>query len=310
MRTWYRPLRGVGLAAVLVGGAALSSALAAPPARAGGSRAPSSKASFTRASDNQQTLHRKRGPFYGLRVNSMDVDGKVVVLSCFRYRCPQLDGDGRPDRYTVVRSIHVDRDVDVTDCDEILGSALGDRAVRYRAITRTTRWIRDRGPNGRTPIGGFIGRMDIDAVVKVGGGEAVLPYLDFAIVGTQGLRPRRGDPDATEETDEKSRCDAPFHDEGYYDGRFDRRGLRRLAALVAGDELAIARLRRLAQTRFVGTFEGRTFLDEDRVRDFDFCELDRVVWWMDGVAGFRCRRPPEVSDESPTDVAETPAVAR
>ena len=58
--------------------------------------------------------------------------------------------------------------------------------------------------------------------------------------------------------------------------------------------------------------ENRTFLDEDRVREFDFCELDRVVWWMDGIAGFRCKRPPDVADESPTDVADadTPSVAR
>ncbi len=183
---------------------------------------------------------------------------------------------------------------------------------RRGSITRTTRWIRDVGPNARTPVGGFVGRMDIDAVIAVGDGEGVLPYLDFGIIGTQGLRPRRADPEATEATDETSRCDAPFHDEGYYDGRFDRRGLRRLAGLVKGDELAIARLRRLAQTRFIGTFEGRTFLDDDRVREFDFCELDRVVWWMDGIAGFRCKRPPDVADESPTDVvdADTPSVAR
>ena len=210
----------------------------------------------------------------------------------------------------MVRSIHVDDDVTVGDCDEILGRALGDRVIRYRAITRTTRWIRDTGPNGRSPVGGFVGRMDIDAVIRVGDGEGVLPYLDFGIIGTQGLRPRRADPEATEETEETSRCDAPFHDEGYYDGRFDRRGLRRLAKLVDGDELAIARLRRLAQTRFVGTLEGRTFLDEDRAREFDFCELDAVAWWMDGIAGFRCKKPPEVDDESPGDVSDVPSVAR
>jgi hypothetical protein len=183
--------------------------------------------------------------------------------------------------------------------------------VSYRAITITTRWIRDVGPNGRTPVGGFIGRMDIDALVRIGDSQGYLPYLDFGLIGTQGLRPRRGDPDAAADENETTRCDAAFHDEGYYDGHFDRRGLKRLLGVVGDDPIAIARLRRLASTRIVGTFEGRTRLDEDREGLYDFCELDEVVWWMDGIAGHRCKKPPEVNDRTPDDVVlDTPRSAR
>ncbi len=300
-------IRAVSGALLFVGGAAL-----VPLVTPDVAHARPENAGFTRSADNDVTLQERRGPFYGLRVNSMDVDAEAKVLAVFRYRCPPLIENGRADTYHVVRSIQADRDVAVGDCDEILGTLLGDRAVRYQAVFRTTRWIRDVGPNGETPVGGFLGTMDIDAVVRFGDGEVLLPYLDFRMVGTQGLRPRRGDPDTTPDADEVGRCDAPFHDEGYYDGVFDRRGLRRLASVVDGDALAIERLRRLAATRFVGTFEGRTFLDEARERRFDFRELERVVWWMDGVAGFRCRKAPDVADDSPPDVtpAELPSAAR
>jgi len=299
-------LRSVAIAALLVGGTAAIPLLAIDEAEAGPSRA-----LFARDSDNERTIHVRRGPFFGLRVNSMDVESDALVFACFQYRCPALAPDGAPDKYQVVRSAQVDLDVDVGECDELLGRALGDRVRSYRAITITTRWIRMIGPNGRTPVGGFIGRMDIDALVRVGDNQGYLPYLDFRLIGTQGLRPRRGDPDAAEDAGETTRCDAVFHDEGYYDGRFDRHGLRRLLNLVDGDAVAIARLRRLASTRIVGTFEGRTRLDNDREREFDFCELDEVVWWMDGIAGYRCKKPPEVSNSTPTDVInDTPRVAR
>ncbi len=298
-------LRSAGLAALLVGGAAVLPALTVPEAEA----APG-KALFARDSDNDRALHPRRGPFFGLRVNSMDVESNARVLACFRYRCPPLAPDGAPDEYQVVRSAQVDLDVKIGECDEVLGRALGDRAISYRATTITTRWIRTVGPNGRTPVGGFIGRMDIDALVRIGDHTGYLPYLDFRLIGTQGLRPHRGDPEAEPDARETTRCDAAFHDEGYYEGQFDRRGLRRLLGVVDGSALAIARLRRLASARIVGTFEGRTQLDESAASEFDFCKLDSVAWWMDGIAGYRCRKPPEVSDESPTDTIDTPRAAR
>jgi hypothetical protein len=302
----HRTLRSAAFAALLVGGATALPLLTVDNADAGPSRA-----RFARDSDNDRTLDVRRGPFFGLRVNSMDVASDALVFACFRYRCPSLAPDGAPDRYHVVRSAQVDLDVDVGECDELLGRALGDRVVSYRAITITTRWIRDVGPNGRTPVGGFIGRMDIDALVRIGDSQGYLPYLDFGLIGTQGLRPHRGDPDAEADANETTRCDAVFHDEGYYDGHFDRRGLRRLLGVVGDDPIAIARLRRLASTRIVGTFEGKTRLDEDRASPYDFCELDEVVWWMDGIAGYRCKKPPEVDDSTPADVAlETPRAAR
>lgn len=301
----HRTLRCAVPAALLVAGAAALPAFTVEEAEARPGRA-----LFARESDNDRDLHVRRGPFFGLRVNSMDVDSDALVFAAFRYRCPALAPDGSPDRYHVIRSIQVDLDVEVGDCDELLGRALGDRALSYRAITTTTRWIRDVGPNGRTPVGGFIGRMDIDALVRVGDAEGYLPYLDFGLIGTQGLRPRRGDATTTPDENESTRCDAVFHDEGYFDGRFDRRGLRRLLNAVDGDPLSVARLRRLAETRIVGTFEGRTFLDQGGQGPFDFRELDRVVWWMDGIAGYRCRTPPDVTNDSPNEAFDAPRAAR
>jgi len=302
----HRTLRSAALATLLVTGAAALPTLTAEQAEARPARA-----RFARESDNDRALHVRRGPFFGLRVNSMDVKSNALVFACFQYRCPALAPDGAPDEYQVVRSAQVDLDVDVGECDELLGRALGDRVDSYRAITITTRWIRRIGPNGRTPIGGFIGKMDIDAKLNVGDHQGYLPYLDLFLIGTQGMRPHRGNPNAAVDVNEPTRCDAVFHDEGYYDGHFDRRGLRRLLNLVDGDSIAAQRLRRLASTRIIGTFEGRTELNEDRDGQFDFCELDKVSWWMDGIAGYACKRPPDVADDTPIDVVnDTPRAAR
>ncbi len=287
--------RSMAVAAVLVGGTA-----AAPFVLTDDADARPGRGDYTSDVDNRRPLHRKRGPFYGIRVNSMDFDGEAKVLASYSYRCPPLGPDGTPEVYHVVRSIQADTDVDVTDCDEVLERAFGGRDVTFSAVATTTRWIRDTGPNGTTPVGGFLGHMDLDATFAGGpDGTVTIPMLDFRMIGTQGLRPRRGDPDASSDPGEVTRCDAPFHDEGYYDARVDPKGLRKLVRRFGDDNLVVDRLRRLGHSVIAGTFEGRTFLAADRERAHDFAELDRVVWWMDGVVGFQCRPPDAAVDTRP-----------
>ena len=271
-----------------------------------GSAEAASRVEISRPQLADKSLHHRRGPFFGLRVNSFDVDAEAKVTGCYTYKCPPIVDDGPRTRYHVVRSIQKDDDVRVTDCDEVLIRAFGGREVSFSAFVRSVRWIRDIGPNGRTPVGGFLARMDLDATFAAGpGGSVTFGMLDYSIIGTQGLRPRRGDVSTTPDADETSRCDAPFHDEGYYEARVDRKGARLIQRLFGDDNVLIRRLKRLNKSVIVGTLEGRTDIRDDSRGPYDFCALNRVTWWFDGLVGYRCRKLPEPAvDTRPVDQPE------
>ncbi len=295
---WNRTSRSALTAAALVGAVAAGPFLSGSEAEA---RPSAARDHFTRPSDNDRRIHPRRGPFFGLRVNSMNVDAAAKVLSCFTYRCKGLAMNAPVETYQLVRSIHVDPKVDATACDEILLSAFNGHKMRFRSTSRTTRWIRDKGPNGVTPVGGFVGHMDIDAVFVADDGATIrVPYLEFRMIGTQGLRPHAGSGDVGASAD--SRCASPYHDEGYYHGGLSVRGLRRILKEVGSDPANVAVLRRLHRNIVAGTFEGRIKL-ADGADDYDFCEIERVAWWFDGLLGYACRPR---RTEAPADKLDPP----
>lgn len=290
---WTSHLRTAGLAGALVAAAAAAPFVASTDAEA----RPDRGGDYTSRSDNARALHDRRGPFFGLRMNSFDVNSdKLRVVACFRYRCAPIrdDAPGVGSRYTVLREHHFDEDVNVTDCDEVLRRAFAGREVRFAALVSSTRWIRDVGPNGKTPIGGFLADMTLYATFAAGDtGRVTFPMLDFWMVGTQGMRPRRGDPATDADPGETTRCDAPFHDEGWYTGRVNRKGVKKLIRMFGDDNVLVNRLRRLHASVIAGTFEGGTRLRDDSA-PYDFCNLAAVAWWFDGLVGYRCR--PQRSD--------------
>ncbi len=277
------------LTAVAVVGLAAAPFIGTTPAEAKNRRGKSAVASFANERDNTRPVDDTRGPFFGLRVNSMDVGAAVKVVSCWDYRCPGIQ-PGTSETYQFVRSIQVDRELSTTQCDEIFGP-ITDEGVRYRVQADTSRWIRDIGPNGITPVGGWIGRMRIVAVVQ-GCEDSVhrAVLFDVGLIGTQGLRPRRGITPVVD-TAEAGRCSAPFHDEGYYQGSPHKPGLRLLNKYFGDDTVAIAHLKTISESVLIGTFEGRLGVDADAADPFDFCQLRKVGWWFDGVMGYRCRMP-------------------
>ncbi len=302
--SWRIPRLILAAGALVAAVAALPLVLPAPDAQAAGDHTP--RGPFLREADNDRSVHPVRGPFFGLRVNSMDIGGEVKVSACFDYKCAGLHPASTPQPYHLVRSGHVDNNVQTTDCDEVLRRAFGDRELRFRAVTRTTRWIRDVGPNGVTPVGAFIGHTSIDAVFKNDNDVTVrVPYMSFRLVGTQGLRPHRGSPDFDPDLNEDSRCHAPFHDEGYYQGGLNLRGVARLLRELKNDRAAVEILRRLRKSVIAGTFEGGIRLKAGRDDTYDFCELTEVKWWFDGVLGYACpqSRKDRANDRTPVDTA-------
>lgn len=293
---WRGVSCAAGLAALLVTGTALAAGVAAPAQPAndaeddGGPIDPPTRGGFCDAADAVRPIRRDKGPFFGLRVNSMDLRAEAKRVACLEYACHDLlPGEGSR-RYQLVRNVWRGGVAPNEHCDETLAAPLPEGAdVRYEAFLRTTRWVRDTGPNGETPVGGFVGEMKIDAARGSGEDTLRLPLVELRLIGTQGLRPGRGDPmDALASSDK--RCSAPLHEEGFYQGGFDRRGLAflaRVAQLQGGD---VAPFRALAGARIVGTFEGQLTLGEaDDARPYRFEDLASGVWWFDGLLGWRCR---------------------
>jgi hypothetical protein len=286
-----------GLAALLVTGTALAAGVAdANPADDaaddGGRIDAPTRGGFCDAADAVRPIRRDKGPFFGLRVNSMDVRAEAKRVACLEYACHDLlPGEGSR-RYQLVRTVWRGGVSPNEHCDETLAAPLPAGAdVRYEAFLRTTRWVRDRGPNGETPVGGFVGEMKIDAARGSGEDTLRLPLVALRLIGTQGLRPGRGDPSALDLAAPDKRCSAPLHEEGFYQGGFDRRGLAFLARVAQEQGGDVAPFRALAGARIVGTFEGQLTLaesDEDN-RPYRFCNLKSGVWWFDGLLGWRCR---------------------
>jgi len=283
--------RAVSIAAALAAGGvtiALAATAAAPDAEA----APRGDGVFLPAGrffdgrDQDRKVDERRGPFYGLRVHSMDAGGDATNVACFEYSCEGLRPDESPVRYDLVRTVYKVR-VAPTDCDEVFGLPLPPAAdVRgWRGVLGQTRWMRRHGP-GATPIGGFVGRMFIAAVV--GESEREIPAFDIRMAGTTGLRPMRGDPDDASARDD-GRCTAPKHDEGWYVGRVDRRALLLFAKEHGDREGVLPMLRKIDQSALAGTFEGHLDVHVANDGTVDYCDIQRGAWWFDGLLAWKCR---------------------
>jgi hypothetical protein len=290
---WRGTLSAAGLAALLVTGTAIAAGAADPAQNVkddGGRIDPPTSGGFCDEGDAVRTIRPDKGPFFGIRVNSMDVRAEAKRVACLEYACDGLlPGDGSK-RYQLVRNVWRGGVAPNESCDEVLAAPLPAGAeVRYETFIRTTRWVRDVGPDGETPVGGFVGEMRIDAARGAGDATIRLPLVALRLIGTQGLRPGRGDPtDALAGSDK--RCGAPLHEEGFYQGGFDRRGLAFLARLAQEQGGSVEPFRTLAGARIVGTFEGQLTLDPTAdVRPYRFCNLASGVWWFDGLLGWRCR---------------------
>ena len=287
-------MSAAGLAALLVTGTALAAGAAEPAGNVqddGGRIDPPTRGGFCDEADAVRPIRSDRGPFFGIRVNSMDLRAEAKRVACLEYACQGLlPGDGSQ-RYQLVRNVWRGGVAKNEDCDEVLAAPLPEGAdVRYEAFLRTTRWVRDHGPNGETPVGGFVGEMQIDAARGTGDQTLRLPLVDLRLIGTQGLRPGRGDPSEAVLAASDKRCGAPLHEEGFYQGGFDRRGLTFLARIAHEQGGSIEPYRALAGARIVGTFEGQlTLAPTDDVRPYRFCNLESGVWWFDGLLGWRCR---------------------
>jgi hypothetical protein len=289
-------LPAAGLAALLVAGTALAGGVASPAQNAddvkddGGPIDPPTRGGFCDEADVVRTIRPDKGPFFGLRVNSMDMRAEAKRVACLEYACHGLlPGDGSK-RYQLVRNVWRGGVAANEPCDEVLAAPLPEGAeVRYEAFLRTTRWVRDVGPNGETPVGGFVGEMKIEAARGTGDATLRLPLVELRLIGTQGLRPGRGDPAESVLAASDKRCGAPLHEEGFYQGGFDRRGLAFLARIAREQGGSIEPFRALAGARIVGTFEGQlTLYPTADVRPYRFCDLESGVWWFDGLLGWRC----------------------
>ena len=291
---WSGSFSAAGLAALLVTGTALAAGAADPAQNVkdeGGPIDAPTRGGFCDAADAVRTIRPDKGPFFGIRVNSMDVRAEAKRVACLEYACRGLlPGDGSK-RYQLVRNVWRGGVTPDAGCDETLAAPLPEGAdVRYEAFLRTTRWVRDVGGNGETPVGGFVGEMQIDAARGTGADTLRLPLVALRLIGTQGLRPGRGDPAENVLAAQDKRCSAPLHEEGFYQGGFDRRGLAFLARLAHEQGGSIEPFRMLAGARIVGTFEGQLTLDPTAdVRPYRFCNLESAVWWFDGLLGWRCR---------------------
>ena len=255
--------------------------------------APSSSSNdHTRGLDHERPIRPSKHAFFGLKVNSMDVEGDARTLACYEYVCPGILPNDQPHRYQFVRHAYRNAGLNALLCDEILPIAFVGHTVTYSADVLTSRWMRRRGPSG-TPIGGFVGKLYVNATVTVGNDverTVRIPFLDINLIGTTGLRPGRST-NAVDSRTVVDRCNAPLHDEGYYQGVFHRKGLRVIERLVRPDSAAHIRiLRRLAGSVIAGTFEGRLSLPQGVADTADYCDLTTARWWFDGLLGYRCRK--------------------
>ena len=285
MRRWASSAVAAG---VLVAGTAFAAGGASVTVDAGADvDARVHRGGFGDPADLRRVPPWRRGPEYGLRVNSMDVAADAMNLAWFEYACEGLAPGEGSRRYQLVRTAYLGAVTPDKDCDEILRFVVPpDASVRYEARMITTRWVRDVGPNGVTPVGGFLGVMNV-SVTR--GDLAPVSIFNVRLAGTQGLRPQRGDPTDSTVVD-GDRCAAPLHDEGVYAGGFDRRGLTRLARVSqdAGGAPPQA-FRKLLNSRILGTFEGRLELAPTAdVRPYRFGHIAKAAWWFDGLVGWRC----------------------
>lgn len=282
---WKRWATSLGLAGAMVTGTALAAGGASDAA---GVKAPPARGGLGDPADAARVVDADRGPFYGIRVNAMDLRADAKRVACFEYAIAGiLPGEGA-ERYQLVRTAwrgDVTRDA---DCDEVLGLPFpAEAAVRYVGRMVTTRWIRDVGPNGKTPVGGFVGELAVDVTRGDSADAPVLPLLALRVIGTQGLRPSRGD----EFGIAGDRCSAPPHDEGFYQGGYDRRTLTVLARVAQDAGRPVETFRILANARIVGTFEGELTLDPTMdPRPNRFCALSSGTWSFGGLLGWRAKR--------------------
>jgi hypothetical protein len=303
MRCWASSAVAAG---VLVAGTAFAAGGASVSVEAEVSSSVS-RGGFGDHADSRRVPTWRRGPFYGLRVNSMDVAAEAMNLAWFEYGCEGLTPSEPRRRYQLIRTAYLGEVTPDEHCDEILRTVVPPSAnVEYQARMITTRWVRDIGPNGVTPVGGFLGDMSV-SVKRTD--LAPVPIFNARLAGTQGLRPRRGDAtDAVAAADD--RCSAPLHDEGYYFGSFDRRGLTRLALVSQNAGGApVSTFRKLLNARILGTFEGRLELEPSTdVRPYRFGRIAKADWWFDGLVGWKRRPADEPSDADPPEVrpAEKP----
>lgn len=275
---------GAACAAVAATEIALESAASAAtrPAKAvavGGRR-------FFDVQDHLRPVDVRRGPFFGLRVQSMDVAGDAENVACFEYVCDGLRPGPQPERYEMVRTLYRVR-VAPTDCDEVMGLVLPPAADlrAWGGWMGQTRWMRRAGPHG-TPVGGFVGRLEIAALV--GPIERPIRAFDLTLAGTTGLRPTRGNPDETIATDD-GRCTAPRHDEGWYAGRVDRHALRAFAKELGDERGVAAMLRTIDRSILAGTFEGRLAAEAADDGGPSYCKIEKAAWWFDGLLAWNCK---------------------
>lgn len=280
---WSRSTLPFALAAAAVAGAAwlpgAGSVEAAP------------RTDHTRQLDVDRDLHPGRGPYFGLRVNSMDVGGRARTVACLDYACHGIAPGSAAESYQLVRHAFLEAEVTRLACDEILREAFLDAEIDYTAFVVTTRWMRLRGPS-ETPVGGFVGRCWVRAEFHLGGEDGrdfQVPLLDLGMIGTTGMKPGRGEG--------ADRCDAPLHDEGWYQGGFVHKGLRRIQqAFEITDPDRLSTLRTLANALVAGTFEGEIAFAEDAESAADYCDIASQKWFFDGLVAWKCR-----PDHRPTD---------
>jgi hypothetical protein len=291
------------VSAVVIG--AQSAASAAPR---GASVAVTARSrAFFDVRDHLRPVDPVRGPFFGLRVHSMDVGGEAENLACFEYACDGLRPGSPAEKYELVRTAYKVR-VAPGECDEVMKLPLAPTidVQGWRGRMGQTRWMRREGPGG-TPVGGFVGRLVIAALV--GAGQRELPVFDIALAGTTGLRPMRGDPDDTTAVAE-GRCTAPRRDEGWYVGRIDRRALFLYARELGDERGVIQMLRRIDRGLLAGNFEGRLGISAADDRSIDYSKIEKGAWWFDGLFAWKCRHPhPDPAPEPTEDGAGAAAEA-
>ena len=296
--THFRGASALLASAVVVAG--LSAALSPSEAEAG----PVSR--FLDPVLHQRPIHPRNGPYFALRVNSMDVAAEAENLAAFEYQCSFFPGRD-PEKYDLVRTLYKGS-VTPSECDEILSLLVPAGAeARYHARMGTTRWIRREGPM-KTPIGGFVGRLEVSATMTLATTETLseIPILDLRVAGTTGLRPMRGNPDDPTALAE-GRCTAPRHDEGWYLGGFNRSTLIRVLARADNDPARIAFVRTLARTLVGGTFEGSIGIDPDATERWDYSKIAKAAWWFDGLAAADCRPHRDRPTPEPRDGADASA---
>ena len=275
----------LAVAGAVVAVVAASQAAAAPAASNAGPEV--ARGRFFSPADADRALDVKRGPFFGLRVHSMDVAGEARNLACFEYVIDGLRPGPQPETYDLVRTAY-DVRVAQSKCDEVMGLPLPPtlEVKGWRGVMGQTRWMRRVGP-ASTPIGGFVGRLAVEAIVNdVGRG---IPVFDFHLAGTTGLRPMRGDPDDNTARTDEDRCTAPRHDEGWYVGRVERKALVAFAKEL-GDVDGVAKLlRTLDRSVLAGTFEGHLAITPNDESRLDYCDIEKGAWWFDGLLAWDAR---------------------